>query len=214
MYQGPQLCSYELVPLCEISITAIQRPGIEVQNALGTWEHYHSYLRKVFKCILDEEPNMSRHHKLRLAFKSANETTGTVELVPTLLVFGVQPRMSVIIRQFPNYWKQFNEIKLARQKMEFVSASYVKRALTTPVPATVNREITIGDRALIFREKNTNEWTGPHLVVDVKAGNFIPVVNERGVQYYVHKKHNFSKLKVLILIFGFPSSFCVFKAFV
>ena len=72
--------------------TEMETSGVESHNSLGPGERYHEPLRKVFKNIMDEQPDMRNEHALRLAIKACNDTLGPEGLVPSYLVFGCIPR--------------------------------------------------------------------------------------------------------------------------
>lgn len=57
----------------------------------------------------------------------------------------------------------------ARKEMSMlVARDRVDRALRLNVPFAVDREVGIGDEALMFREKPVGKWVGPYMVADRK----------------------------------------------
>lgn len=69
--------------------------GVESPNALGVGERYHTYLRTIANKVQAEKPHNSEKQALSLAVNAIKDTAGPSGLVPTLLVFGIMPRIPV-----------------------------------------------------------------------------------------------------------------------
>jgi hypothetical protein len=57
-------------------------------------ERYYNLLRQVYQIIVIELPGIDRDIVLQIVFKTLNNTISLDSLVPTLLVFGVYPRIT------------------------------------------------------------------------------------------------------------------------
>ncbi|PVH80071.1 hypothetical protein DL98DRAFT_549327 [Cadophora sp. DSE1049] len=67
---------------------------IEAYHSIGKVERYHRPLRCAYEIVTEEHPELSDEDRLQIAVKAVNDTTGPNGLIPTLLVFGVYPRMT------------------------------------------------------------------------------------------------------------------------
>ena len=67
---------------------------VESPNSIGIVERYHAPLRRAYEIIAAEMPrNYNRTLLLQSAVKVVNDTAGPDGLVPSLLVFGMVPRL-------------------------------------------------------------------------------------------------------------------------
>lgn len=100
--QGPHFQSSEFRSLLNAAgINAIDA-GAESHNALGEVERYHAYLRNIFDRVQFENQEMQNKVGLALAVKAFNDTAESSGMVPTLLVFGVAPRMPAHPDELPD----------------------------------------------------------------------------------------------------------------
>ena len=69
---------------------------IEAHWSIGKVERYHAPLRRAYEILRTElDSNTSDAAVLQMAVKAVNDTAGPDGLVPTLLVFGAYPRISM-----------------------------------------------------------------------------------------------------------------------
>eukprot|EP00168_Porphyra_purpurea_P009873 TRINITY_DN2422_c0_g1_i7.p1 TRINITY_DN2422_c0_g1~~TRINITY_DN2422_c0_g1_i7.p1 ORF type:complete len:645 (-),score=110.77 TRINITY_DN2422_c0_g1_i7:745-2598(-) len=95
-----------------------------------------------------------------------NQTAGPRGLVPTLLVFGVIPRMPVTPLPLPSQLDLVRAIATAGKEMSvMVARARVRKALSTNVPAAANRDINPGSDVLVYREPPVDQWEGPYTAV-------------------------------------------------
>ncbi len=66
---------------------------VKAHNSIGKVEQYHTPVCRVYKLFLKSFPKISKEERLALSVKYVNDTVGLDGLVPTLLVFGVYPRI-------------------------------------------------------------------------------------------------------------------------
>jgi hypothetical protein len=79
--------------LKQISIE-LRATGTESHNSLRQGETYHSILRHVYNKVSLTHPDLPSELMLALAVKAMNDTAGPHGLVPSLLLFGVLPRIT------------------------------------------------------------------------------------------------------------------------
>ena len=65
--------------------------GVEAHNSLGIGERLHEPLRRIYRKIIFDFPQIDRNIALKLSIKAMNDTHGDNGLVPSLVVFGIIP---------------------------------------------------------------------------------------------------------------------------
>ena len=167
--QGPQFRSKEFKSYAKKADVKLILSGVESHNSLGVGERYHSYLRKVYTKVRDEFPNIDLEYSLKLAVKAMKDTAGQNGLVPTLLVFGVMPRIPVARKDLPGMMERMQAMEAGRKDMaDILARNRISKAVQSNVPAAADKEIAIGSKVLVFKEKPINKWIGPFEVRDVK----------------------------------------------
>lgn len=97
-----------------------------------------------------------------------NDTAGPNGLVPTLLVFGVLPRVPIIPSKLPDQLDRLKLMRSAKKEMaQVIAKSKLTKAMRMNIPSACNRSIKIGDDVLVYREPPGNKWIGPFKVVNV-----------------------------------------------
>lgn len=94
--QGSQLMSTRWERRARVVVIDIKPSGIEIHNSLRLGERYYSPLRRIYAKILHAEPNLNINMALRISQKAVNDTMGPSALVPTLLSYGMFPRLPVV----------------------------------------------------------------------------------------------------------------------
>lgn len=111
---------------------------------------------------------LSTAEALKHSVKAVNDTAGPAGLVPTLLVFGILPRLPIHPNEFPEQRDRMFAMQSVRAEMaKLVAKARVHVALSRNVPTAVDANIRILDQVLVFREKPVNKWMGPYKVLDV-----------------------------------------------
>ncbi|KJZ70393.1 hypothetical protein HIM_10197 [Hirsutella minnesotensis 3608] len=78
-----------------MGITCHQVP-VEAHWSIGKVERYHAPIRRAYEILKAElKETVTADSLLQMAFKSVNDTAGPDGLVPTLLVFGAYPRITM-----------------------------------------------------------------------------------------------------------------------
>lgn len=79
---------------------------------------------------------MSNRQTLSCAVEAINETAGPNGLVPTLLVFGVFPRIPLLTAELPSQVQRMNAMASARQEASRpVARSCLRKALRSAPPS-------------------------------------------------------------------------------
>ena len=96
--------------------------GVESHNAINVGERYHSYLRKLYNKIEATNRCMVPDNILSIAVRAMNDTAGTDRLGPTLLIFGVFPRISIIPSELPGQVARLQAMRQARKELSTMVA--------------------------------------------------------------------------------------------
>jgi hypothetical protein len=96
-----------------------------------------------------------------------NEIIGENGLVPSLLIFGVVRRFSMLSTDPRNQKERMAATSLAKMEMNSIIA---ERKVTTAwrknAPSSVDYVFAVDEEVLVFRER-THSWTGPLLFLKV-----------------------------------------------
>ncbi|KHJ34337.1 hypothetical protein EV44_g0920 [Erysiphe necator] len=105
---------------------------VEAHWSIGKVERYHSCIRRAYKIIVEElhGTGVNKDCMLQMAVKALNDTAGPNGPVPTLLVFGAYPKMTISDPPMPFVVQRANAIKKAMQEINKLRAKhYVNAAL-------------------------------------------------------------------------------------
>ncbi|KAI1000949.1 hypothetical protein K3495_g7247 [Podosphaera aphanis] len=148
----------------------IEEVPVEAHHRIGKVERYHGMVRRAFEIIMAETGGkVSKEAALQWAFKCVNDTAGPDGLVPTLLVFGAYPRLTI---DFPPSPSQLQRAHAMQRAMEELRKHRAKRLVNDALntrngPDMTDRQtsaIQLGGEVRVWREKK-KEWTGPYRVV-------------------------------------------------
>lgn len=195
--RGTQFIASELqVVAAEAGISAAS-VGIESANAMGIGERIHGPIRRTFEKLLADHPDFDDHDFLLMAAtKSYNDMQGVNGLVPTLLVFGVYPKIPLpgsSDHAVPNHVR-LRVMKTAREEYrKIVDEMRLKEAIRPDRPTpSLPVGLTNGTSVLVYRT-NTARWE--HGTFLYEAGSLVYVRLGSRVQ-------PFSREKVKIAIHG------------
>ena len=165
--QGSVFTSQRWHDILSLSGIKLELSPIESHNSLTVGERYHDPLRRIYRKVRHDFPTLSESLALSLANKAMNDTMGPEGLVPTLLVFGTVPRLSIGDRPPPNQSERMLAMDNARREMDsIVSDLRIKRALSSKTPPGAMRVFHPGELVRVYRER-PNMWTGPFPVTRV-----------------------------------------------
>jgi osmotically-inducible protein OsmY len=111
----------------------VKEVPVEAHNSIGKVERYHIPLRRSYEIIRDEfnGEQIDREIILQMAVKAVNNSAGPDGIVPTLLVFGVYPRMTDMDPPSPSIVKRAQAIRAATKEVRRLHAQrQVNNALT------------------------------------------------------------------------------------
>ena len=153
--------------------TVTKSVPVEAHNSIGMVERYHGPLRRVYRIITSEIPEIDKEMALQMAFKAINDSAGPDGLVPTLLVFGAYPRMAESDAPSPTVTQRANAFKKAMGEVKKIRAErQVADALNTRngPNTTAVHDLPLNAQVLVWREGNTGQsrgWTGPYNLLNV-----------------------------------------------
>jgi len=137
--QGSIFTSKDWEENCKNAAISLRHTGTESHNSLGSGETYHAMLRRVYNKVSMTYPNQHADLRLALTVKAINDSAGPHGLVPSLLVFGVLPRMPHAPSEFPNHDERMKTMQTARNEYEaIIASSRVNKALSKKVPTAVH----------------------------------------------------------------------------
>lgn len=162
-FQSSEFCSL-------LNTANVQRKdaGVESHSSLGETERYHPYLRHVSENVCIQHPEMSDKVTLQLASKACNDTAGPQDIVPTLLVFGVLPRMPLHPKELPDQRDRMSAVHSARSHMAKLTArTRMSTAVNLQVPAAADADLIICDPLLLYGDNPVDHWTDPFRAIDL-----------------------------------------------
>ncbi|KAF7578397.1 hypothetical protein PtrM4_026370 [Pyrenophora tritici-repentis] len=147
-----------------------------VLYSIGKVERYHAPLRRAYEILRTElDTGTSDAAVLQIAVKAVNDTAGPDGLVPTLLVFGAYPWISIDSPLSPSITHRAEAIQKAIRALRKAAAEHtVSNALGTRNRPTTDGVLSLPlqSEVIVWREKN--RWQGPYRVIDMNI-----LVNER-----------------------------------
>ena len=151
----------------------VDRTGIEAHSSLGIGERYHQPLRNTYRKLKIDFANVAPQLLLAMSVKALNDTLGPEGLVPSALVFGEYPSTRLYTDGAADPRASLESrarlATAARKEMERHMASVrIKRALRHSVPPSADVALNVGQKVLVWREKQVEnrigEWIGPFVV--------------------------------------------------
>jgi hypothetical protein len=111
-------------------------------------------------------PKITEHLALSLANKAMNGTVSPDGLAPTLVVFGIIPRLSAD-GSLPNQHDRMLAINSARREMDtIVSELRMERALSSKTPPGAIRVYLPVELVYVYRE-HPAKWIGPFPITKI-----------------------------------------------
>lgn len=151
--QAPQFKAVAWRALTASGGTTLGLSGVESHNALGVGERYHSFLRTIYRKVRLAHPGVTQKVWLSMALAAMNQTAGQRGLIPTLLVFGIIPRMLVSTLPLPAHKDSATAMATAIKEIQAqVARARVRTALAAPVPAASRRDENPCETVLVHRE--------------------------------------------------------------
>lgn len=149
---------------------------VEAAHSMSIVERYHTPIRRAYKIICKEAPDLNKETALQMAVKAINDSVGPEGLVPTLLVFGALPRLGLPSDPpTPSTFKRAIALRKATATMsKHFSSRQVKDALKTRNGPDVTdiHKTPIGAPVLVYRPK-TDKWEGPYSILEINGEDII-----------------------------------------
>ena len=152
---GTQFTSAEFIQSARAMGSTVKCVPVEAHHSIGIVERYHAPLRRAYEIITKELPQITRQHALQMAVKAVNDTAGPDGLVPTLLVFGTFPRMSVNDTISITTIERGKAIRKAMKEVaELLAKRHINEALRTRNGPNITEVLglAIGEEVLVWRE--------------------------------------------------------------
>lgn len=138
---------------------------VESANYMSTVERYHTPVRRAFKIIREEAPQMSAKAALQTAVKAVNDSVGPDGLVPTLLVYGALPRLGVPgEKPTPTTLQRAIALRKATAEMtkHFARRQVTDATRTGNGPDTSDiHNAPLNSQVFVYRPE-IDHWTGPY----------------------------------------------------
>lgn len=161
---GKNFASTEFRQYAKSLAIEVKEVPVEAHNSVGKVERYHAPLRRAYDIIKTEvEDDVLA---LQMAVKAVNDSAGPDGIVPTLLVFGAYPRMSIEDNPTPGIMRRAETIRTA---MREVRRLHAERSVTDALAARNGPDITatlslpINSKVRVWREKKG--WMGPYVLL-------------------------------------------------
>ena len=151
--QGSVFTSKEWEQRCKEAEVSIDTTGTESHNSLGKGETYHALLRRVYNKVNTSHPELPKELGLAMTVKAINDTAGPNGLVPTLLLFGVMPRIPHEPAVFPDNNARIKEMEAARKELEIIAAkARVRQSMTKKTPPAASIQLSPRQPVYVYRE--------------------------------------------------------------
>ncbi|KHJ30188.1 hypothetical protein EV44_g3772 [Erysiphe necator] len=152
---------------------------VEAHWSIGKVERYHSCIRRAYKIIVEElhGTGANKDCMLQMAVKALNDTAGPNGPVPTLLVFGAYPKMTVSDPPLPSVVQRANAIKKSMQEINKLRAKYYVNAALNhrngPNTSSLH-DLPINSDVLVWQEGSaghSGKWDGPFKLIQITNEN-------------------------------------------
>jgi hypothetical protein len=109
---GKNFTVIEFKQLVSSMLIKVKEVFVEAHNSVGLIERYHALLRRAYKIMKEElkDEHINKKMILQMAVKAVNDSAGPDEIVLTLLVFGLYPRMTEMDLPSPTIAKRAEAI--------------------------------------------------------------------------------------------------------
>lgn len=189
--QGSVFTSKEWEARCAETEISVESTGTESHNSLGKGETYHALLRRVYNKVKLTHPQLPKELVLALSVKALNDTAGPNGLVPSLLLFGVMPRIPTEPATYPDTNARIQAMESPRDELEVINArARVQQSLKKSPPPAASLTLSPMQPVYVYREKD-KRWTGPHLITSVDGKRVMVDLGERTGP----RKFNLSQVK-------------------
>ena len=185
--QGSVFISEGFRELCSKSDIRLKHVPVESHNSLSVGEGYHNALKRTFGKLRVCHPKADAKLLLQLSVFAINTTANPRGLVPTLLVFGILPKL----RDVPGTGGKLTQkerlsiMKMATEEYSrWVAQERVRLGLTKRLSRTVDDCLEPGDAVYVWREK-PSLWLGPYRVSQSDGKTVFVSINQKEVPFSI-----------------------------
>ncbi len=133
---------------------------VETHHSIETMKRYHDSLRRMYAIITTEISNIDLEIALQMTFKVINDSIEFDELIFTLLVFDVYPRMiEMNASLFTITQRAIAMRKAMKEVQKSIATRQMNDALNTrnDLIIILIHELSLNSLVLIFREGKSNQ---------------------------------------------------------
>jgi hypothetical protein len=160
---GSQFVAAEFQTLAaEMNISCSPVP-VESAHSMGIGERYHGPVRRIFERLRIAHPSVDKDLVLDIAVKACNDTIGVDGLVPTLLLYGVYPRVPLkdaASGAVPQSQRLTMMIS-ARDEYSSIIDELRLRTARSVQTATYPTDLVYNEPMMVFRT-TSRRWEGPY----------------------------------------------------
>lgn len=143
--------------------------GVSSHNSMGKVESAHGPLRRIYRMLTDNYPELSDNLRLRFSIKALNDTAGTKGLVPSLLVYGTIPSLGNTGADLPDQEDRFTALAAARKEAACITAEKrIRLALKSNIPPSAKYTLHPGQKVMVYSEK-MKKWISNIRVVQLSS---------------------------------------------
>eukprot|EP00171_Calliarthron_tuberculosum_P005221 IDg5221t1 len=154
---------------CEVHDIQLIHTGTESHNSMGAGETYHAILRRIYNKVRMEFKGIEAESALLMSVKAINDTVGPHGLCPSLLVFGILPRLpEITLKDFPSVRERKKALVMARIEYEkHVAAQLISRGKNSiPPQAASHTYLPAAPRDLTEKDLQSDQEL-PHEIGDL-----------------------------------------------
>ena len=171
---GTNFASQEFRAEAKLLGNTCKQVHTEAYWSIGKVERYHQPLRRAYNILSQElKGAVPDESILQMSVKTINDTAGPNGLVPTLLVFGAYPRVTIDSPPSAGTLRRAEAVCKAMKDLRAITAQRrVNDALNTRNgPICDSTALPIGSEVRVWRENDG--WQGPYKILQVDDHNVV-----------------------------------------
>ncbi|PXF45776.1 hypothetical protein BWQ96_04443 [Gracilariopsis chorda] len=100
----------------------LKNSGVESHNSLRLGERYYEPLRRIYRKLRHDGPELDKAGIFRLALKAMSDTVGPEDVVPSYLVFGSLPKFPAVNTLLPDQRRRMKALESTRTEYASIVA--------------------------------------------------------------------------------------------
>jgi hypothetical protein len=159
--------SNKFVNNARILAIEIEKIPVKAHYSIGKIERYHGLIRRAFEIIIANLSNdVTPDNALQIAVKAVNDTAGPNGFIPTLLMFGTYPRLSLSSPPFPSITARAAAVRKAMAEIRKLKAErQVAEAFATRNGPSVAEVAQLPFQSKIRVWRKNDGWSGPYKLI-------------------------------------------------